>query len=353
MYKCCRLILHGLCFYPSELVVCCYSPVDQINCEKPLILADKYKGEIIPKDELFAKIGANVQSFKEGNIIHECENCFQLEEADWDEGQYIDFITITHYSCCNADCVYCSNNLTPEERTNEKYNVLPFLRYLKEEGILKKGCELHIGGGEFTIYKESEDILREFCINNYAKMYVATNAIRFSQPLADALNSGSTYAVVSLDCGSRETFKRIKRVDAFEKVISNLEKYAQTPKAQSNITLKYIIIPSFNDNMEEFKKFIDIAKRFKVEQIRIDIEARYARMKNHKIHLHYIKLAKEMNDYASKEGFSSQLYSFMDQCLLPENLKRNKIADYLSYYKLRYFDNKLKKLYTNYKYGKD
>ena len=55
MYKSCNIILHGLCFFNNDLVSCCYAPNDQINGARPPMLFHNYHGEIIPKEELFAK----------------------------------------------------------------------------------------------------------------------------------------------------------------------------------------------------------------------------------------------------------------------------------------------------------
>ena len=149
MYKSCNLIQHGLCFYSNKLVSCCFSPLDQINGQGPLLIKNNYWGEIIPVDELFERMYKYADIFKQGGCPKACENCFKIEEKDWTDEKYIDQITITHYSMCNADCVYCSNNMEKYERTPNTYSVVPFLKYLKEQRVLRKGCEIHMGGVNF------------------------------------------------------------------------------------------------------------------------------------------------------------------------------------------------------------
>ena len=226
MYKCCKILKHGLCFFNDILTSCCFSPVDQIDGQVPPLLYNKYKGQILSKEDLFERINKHVDIFKKGNCLKECSGCYHIEEKDWDEEQYIDYITITHFSICNADCIYCTNNHELYERTNNTYKILPVLKSFKDQGIIKKGCELHIGGGEFTIYHECDEILDLFAINNYARVFVPTNAIRYSEKLFQAMDKATTYIIVSLDCGCRKTFHKIKRVDAFNRVINSLEKYA-------------------------------------------------------------------------------------------------------------------------------
>lgn len=351
-YKSCRIIKHGLCFFDSILVSCCYSPVDQINGQIPPLLYRNYRGEIPTKEELFEKIHRYSDVFKNGGCPRECQNCYQIEEKEWDEEDYIDYITITHFSKCNADCIYCSNNNTPEERTNDKYEILPVLKSFKEQGIIKKGCELHIGGGEFTIYKECEELLELFAVNNYARVFVPTNAIKFSPTLYKAMDEASTYIIVSLDCGCRKTYKKIKRVDAYNKVIDSLKKYAATEKSKAAISLKYIIIPTYNDNISEFKKFLKVAKKLGVKNIIIDIDARYSRINNYKIDSYFINLAKRMNEIALKQNFTTEFYSFYFQNTNENQVKADNFFVNLKkkiYFK--FFNKEIKALYTHHRYG--
>ena len=348
MYKSCNLILHGLCFYPDMIVSCCYAPNDKINNGLPPVLFPNYKGEVIPKDKLFAKIKEYSSKFNQGGCPEECKGCFQIQEKDWDESEYIDFITITNYTRCNADCVYCSNSMEPDERKEANYKVLPFLRYLKQEGILRKGMEIHLGGGEISIYEECEDLLSEFGLDNFAKICVATNAIKFSEYLDKSLKESNTYVIVSLDSGTRKTFKKVKRIDAFDKVVENICKY-NTGTKPDRIALKYIIIPGINDNIKEFQSFLNIAKKANVNHIRIDIEARYLRSVNNSVNPYYLKIAEKMNSMAIKQGFSCELYSFFQQSFSKISYK-DKFKNIVDFIQLKYLKKGIKKYYTNHKY---
>ena len=353
-YRSCNLIQHGLCFFDSQIVSCCYSPVDQIDGQQPPSIYKNYKGEFLTREELFSLIEKHSRIFKEGGTPPQCKGCFKIEEKEWEENdKYIDFVTVSHYSVCNADCVYCSNNLTPEERTNDSYKILPVLKKFKEDGVLKEGFELHIGGGEFSIYEESDAIIEEFALTNFAKVYIATNAIKYSQKIFEALDNRSSVIILSLDSGCRETYKKVKRIDAFEKVIENLSKYASTENSRQQITLKYIIIPTMNDNMTEFKKFIEIAKRFKVKYVSIDIEARYSRSVNHHIDYFYYELAEKMKKIAeSCNCFEDvQLHSFMQQDKeIIKEYKNKPLKRIAGFIKTKLDGKKFKKLYTEHKY---
>ena len=352
MYKSCNLIKHGLCFFNNILASCCFSPVDQINGQIPPLIQDNYWGEIIPPDELFNRMDKYDKIFKEGSCPAECRNCYKIEEKDWDNERYIDQITITHFSMCNADCIYYTNNNERWERTTKTYSIIPILKYYKEQGIIRKGCEFHIGGGEFTIYRECDELLELFAINDFARVFVPTNAIKYSHNLFRAMDEATTYIIVSLDSGSRNTYKKLKRTDSFNKVIENLKKYALTQKSRDAIRLKYIIVPSYNDNMGEFKKFLKIAKKLGVQNLIIDIDARYSRMNNYKIDDYFINLAYKMNNLALKQNFITEFYCFFFHNVNEKQVKKgNFITDLITRIKFKYFDKTLKDLYTYHHYG--
>lgn len=352
MHKNCKILKHGLCFFNNILTSCCFSPVDQIEGQVPPLLYDKYKGEIPTKEDLFNRIEKYSNVFKNGGCPRECKNCYHIEEKEWDEEKYIDYITITHFSICNADCIYCTNNHELYERTNNAYEILPILKSFKEQGIIKKGCELHIGGGEFTIYKECEELLELFAINNYARVFVPTNAIKYSPTLFKAMDEATTYIIVSLDSGCRKTFRKIKRVDAFNKVMDSLKKYATTEKSREAIRLKYIIIPTYNDNITEFKKFLKIAKKLGVRNLIIDIDARYSRITNYKIDNYFINLARKMNNIALKQNFITEFYSFYFQNTNEKEIKKdNFITELKKKIHFKYFNKEIKELYKHRRYG--
>ncbi len=137
------------------------------------------------------------------------------------------------------------------------------------------------------------------------------------------MDEATTYIIVSLDCGSRKAYKTIKRVDAFDNVINSLTKYAATEKSRDAIRLKYIIIPTVNDNITEFKKFLKIAKKLGVKNLIIDIDARYSRITNYQIDDYFIYLAQKMNKIALKQKFITEFYCFYFQ-----NANNKKIKQY-------------------------
>ena len=312
MYTNCRLLLRGLCFFQDRLVSCCNSPLVEKGSQAPPLLVNNYKGEIIPPNKLFEKIHSYSNIFKDGDCHSSCKNCYFLENKDWDEGNYIEEITIANFTACNAKCIYCANTESILGSKRTPYPIMPLLKYYKDMNIIKEGVEFHISGGEFSIYKESDAILREFALTNFAKTVIFSNCIQYSEMFEKSMDCGNTYIINSLDCGSRELYKRIKGLDVFNQVVDNLKRYG---KNGENLTLKYIIIPSINDNIKEFIKFLDIAEDIGVRTVSIEIEGIYTRQTNYKPDEYFIYLAEKMKEVVTQRGFSCEFYSFIKQSL--------------------------------------
>ena len=120
-YKSCHILQHGLCFFHGAITSCCFSPVGKTNNKEPLTLYDIYAGENFNSNNLFEKINNYNILFKNGSCPKDCLNCYHIEEKNWDENKYIDYITITHFYKCSANCIYCTNNIEHSRRTNNTY----------------------------------------------------------------------------------------------------------------------------------------------------------------------------------------------------------------------------------------
>lgn len=114
-----------------------------------------------------------------------------------------------------------------------------------------------VSDGEITVAPYRDDLLN-LIIEKNLDSDIDTNAILYNEKVAEALKRPGSQMRVSLDCGTPETFQRIKRVDKFNDVVQNIERYK---KAGARVCLKYILLPGYNDSIEEVKAFIQIALR--------------------------------------------------------------------------------------------
>lgn len=163
---------------------------------------------------------------------------------------------------CNCDCFYCNQNTIIRTKSNQELSNYDIHRISAEYYDTLDTTIL--ADGEPTILPKIDEICDLTMERNWS-IQLNTNAILYKEKLADAIASNSkSFMAVALDSGSRETYKKIKRVDTYDRVIENLHKYKEKG---CNIFLKYILIPEYNDNLEEIIKFLDVCSELKVQHV--------------------------------------------------------------------------------------
>ena len=141
-----------------------------------------------------------------------------------------------------------------------------------DKGLIRRGGAIGFGGGEPTILPEFDKLIKLFLKNGFDDMRVPSSGIKYSSAIAKGIETGQLSVVVSIDSGCRETYKKIKQIDAYEKVCKNLKKYSKAQKRFFNVISKYIIIPEVNDTKEEIDKWLQFNRENKILVLIIDIE---------------------------------------------------------------------------------
>lgn len=81
--------------------------------------------------------------------------------------------------------------------------------------------------------------------------------LTYGEHLAELFRQGMVYVVWSLDAGTRETYKRVKQIDAFDRAVENVRRYlAQDAFGGRFIVAKYLIVKGINDNEAEFDAYL-------------------------------------------------------------------------------------------------
>lgn len=81
----------------------------------------------------------------------------------------------------------------------------------------------------------------------------------YSERLAGLIRRGMVYVIWSLDAGTRETYRRVKQIDTFDKVLENVRRYiALDPFRGGFIVAKYLIVKGINNYEAEFDAFLRI-----------------------------------------------------------------------------------------------
>ncbi len=216
-----------------------------------------------------------------------CKNCYYYDPVeipdDYDlmGNHTFKSLYISHRNTCHCKCIYCclaGENNTEEsfiQMNNEKtYNIMPIMNYLDENKLINNETTINIMGGECTEYPEEAHNIIDIGLKNNCKFRILTNGIIYDEKIADLMKNENINIVISLDSGSDEMYRRVKRVNAFDKVTNNIIKYNEAGKnnPDSRIMLKYILCPGINDKIDEIKKFKDFALNANIGCIILSID---------------------------------------------------------------------------------
>lgn len=306
-YLSCRYIEHGVDFEHRRLETCCFT------CHTGgggITLLQNYKGEQIDWDSIFAKKREYRNKHREGNLSPQCLGCVFLEEKEWDQEDYINFLQFNHWVLCNSKCQYCYAVQNREYYSKiTPYNVVPVIKEMVEKKILRPGGEVSFGGGEPTIYEDFEELINILLDNGFYNMRIHSSGIKYSPAIERAIKEGKLNVVVSIDSASPEVYKKIKNVDKYHQVLENLRKYADANKnGYGLMTSKYIIIPNVNDNVEEIEKWIQQTISVGGKWLALDIEDVWYKNNRTTISEFYSYLVDYVIKRADELGMKWELY---------------------------------------------
>ncbi|MBQ9245725.1 radical SAM protein [bacterium] len=306
-YLSCRYIEHGMDFEHTRLETCCFT------CHSGggrITLQDVYKGEPIDWKELFDKKRKYREQHRQGNLMPNCVGCVFLEEREWDEEDYINFLQFNYWILCNSKCTYCYEVQNKKMFDKIKpYDAVPVVKDMIAKNILRPGGEVSFGGGEPTVAPEFEELIQILTENGFKNMRIHSSGIKYSPAIAEAIKRGVLNVVISIDAGCDKTYKKIKQVNAYKSVINNMKKYAEANKnGYGLMTSKYIIIPNINDNKKEIDKWIDSVRKVGGKWLALDIEDVWYKTNRATISNYYLELVNYVIDKANSLGMKIELY---------------------------------------------
>lgn len=319
-YKSCHLLEHGISLDVNSVRACCL--LHDGNKGKPVIL-DEFKNNKIDWDEVFYTKRQQRQQQRE-KTLPECEGCRLLREADWDCEDYISFINIDHWRHCNSNCLYCERQQEPVPYKN---NALPAIKELIKSGMFHNGGEVTFEGGEPTVLKEFEGLLKVF-IKEKTKIRIHSSGIKYSRMISDGLKKGLINVVISPDAGQEETYLKLKRVKKFKDVWKHIEKYKKAANNENPnaVKVKYIITPGYNDNLTDIDAFFTKIEESKVSSVILDIDFTYGFKNANNISPHVYVLIDYFENLAKEKGLE---FGFYDSALYAQNQRNfEKIVDF-------------------------
>lgn len=190
----------------------------------------------------------------------DCDGCSMLKEGFYSGEPDFDELRLTggiRDEKCNAKCIYCTLTKSGSQIRNGKYTLMEPLNGLSDS--LTEGKNVVYSPAEITISPFRKEFFEFIRQKNLRCNPIMTSAILYSDDVEDMLKNRNADEInISLDCGTRETYKKIKGIDAFDLTVNNIEKYRQSAQ---RLVLKYIFLEGINDNKEDVLGFLEIAKK--------------------------------------------------------------------------------------------
>ena len=244
LVKTCKYIELGSCFALGGIRCCVHGSI-----ESPLIVtADEIRDNTVTydlvvqrKQELFAAING----LTDGPTAS-CKTCANLQEKKYKDVNFEYLggeplpaaLNIQHYTECNQRCTYCVYAQT-HNFAKPQYNIIDYLELFRKKGKLRGNNWIDFSGGEPAMLKDFDEILNYLLKNNMGTIVVYSNATIFSQSIYDALKENKIILTTSLDTGIASTYKQLRGINAYSKVIRNLFRYRNSGTRQ--LWIKYII----------------------------------------------------------------------------------------------------------------
>lgn len=205
-----------------------------------------------------------------------CSGCAYITNS-WDYEHESDSLSVAEIafgldSPCQLSCSYCkaynARNKTSDENKFfvRNFDYVRFFSVLEKKRILDDAASVTFASGELTLDPRIDEILD--AVEKYS-ICVLTNGVVFNERIAKLLSRSGSSMNISLDSGTRETYAKVKGLDAYDAVVKNIEKYAQYAKiGGGGLSLKYIFLPE-NTNEKDVEGFIRVATNVGASSISI------------------------------------------------------------------------------------
>ena len=263
-----------------------------------------------------------ISELQNGTSDSLCAECAMFKEGYFFVNRKLRKIFYNDSGGCNFRCIYCKNSTKrPVDLKNpDPINFVELVSVLQRKNEISKDVKLIMAPGEFTIHPERAS-LYELC--DFAE-YILTNGAIFDENVNRILANGNTALEISIDAGTRETFKHIKGFDLFDRVVENIKRY--TENYNSSVHLKYIFLPGINENVDDVHGFVDICKNSNIDFAVISYDIY---LENNVISDNTLKMMKAMADAFNNNGILFADYSGLTKTKRYKELSDIKHKHYL------------------------
>ncbi|RNC68880.1 MAG: radical SAM/SPASM domain-containing protein [Desulfuromonadales bacterium] len=161
---------------------------------------------------------------------------------------------------CNHMCPRCPHGMGVTPRGKDYDMKFDTLKKVLDEGSLKGLQSVVFTGGEPTLHPEFVKFISYAAGKNFPDMSVITNGSLLTDEIIDGiLCNGVTRVNISFDSITTDTYKEVRGVNDYHKVIANADRLLEKRKARGQelplLSLSFVLS---EDNAEELDGFIEM-----------------------------------------------------------------------------------------------
>lgn len=158
-------------------------------------------------------------------------------------------------NCCNHKCDFCTFNYIKDRSVLSTSVVKKSVKEFSDGGVKSINWT---GGGEPLLHKDFSDIAR---YTNFLgiEQGIFTNGSLLNEEKIDAILDTHSWIRISIDAGTKDTYKKIRKVDDFENVMHNIRALVAAKEKKSSVTtigIGFIITPENYNEMRDFSELI-------------------------------------------------------------------------------------------------
>ena len=256
MEKClgCEELDSSLYAYSSSLISCCRSNDSMKESEVFWKNNDwDMEGAVL---EYISMKDRLIRSIKNEEVCR-CTGCSNIKNEMRPVRKTAKLLALSIEQLCQLSCVYCvykNEESIFYAKANDRHFVRDFdykrfIEILDRRELLSYDAVILLTGGEITISPRVDEILD--AVQEY-RLQVLTNAVIYNERIAELTARPGSCVNISVDAGTRQTYKLVKGVDAFDKVWTNIKKYKG---CGVTVFVKYVFLEE-NSNEADVMGFI-------------------------------------------------------------------------------------------------
>lgn len=162
---------------------------------------------------------------------------------------------------CNEKCIMC---VPDGKHKRDQISLDEFTAFFEQ--VKPVAEQITLIGGETFMYPWFNEVLDQLA-QHPVTVTIITNATMLTEKITPRLTALHGLELkFSVDAATRETYRRIRGRDVFDKVIANVRRFAETTRDMAHIQRIFVFVV-MRENLDEVLPFVDLARELNVHRV--------------------------------------------------------------------------------------